>query len=64
MNELLKEFEHATVRDYKGGKEVRTKNLDDALSKARKIIASKNLNIEIFEISSQLRSFSIREKAS
>ena len=64
MNELLKEFPHATKRDYKGGIEVRVKDLDNALVRARRIIEEKNLDIEIFHVCSSLRSFSVRKKAS
>ena len=62
MEEILKTFAHATIRDYKGGKEIRTKSLDDALAKARNLITEKKLNVEIFEVDSQLRSFSVRPK--
>ena len=64
MNELLREFRHATIRDYKGGKEIRTKNLDESLIKARRTIQDNDLNIEIFDVDSRLRSFAVRTKAS
>ncbi|MGO3807670.1 MAG: hypothetical protein ACTJHT_15440 [Sphingobacterium sp.] len=60
MEKILKEFPHATKRDYKGGVEIRVKNLDDSLIRARQVIAKEQLPIEIFEICSPLRSFSIR----
>lgn len=64
MQELLKQFAHASIRDYKGGKEIRTKNLDESLIKARRMIQANNLDIEIFEVDSRLRSFAVRKKAS
>ena len=62
METILNLFPQAYVRDYKNGKEIRTRNLDSALEIARKVIDKKNLNVEIFEINSQLKSFSIRQK--
>lgn len=64
MQELLKQFAHAAIRDYKGGKEIRTKNLDESLIKARRTIQENNLDVEIFEVDSRLRSFAIRKKTS
>lgn len=62
MKTLLSAFKHDTQRSYKGGTEIRVKNLDESLIKARRIIESKDLPIEIFSISAQLRSFAVREK--
>lgn len=62
MEILLKQFSHCYIRDYKGGKEIRTNNLDDAVNKARKTIADHNLDVEIFAIDAVLKSFSIRQK--
>lgn len=62
MEELLKEFPHDTKRDYKGGKEVRVKDLDHSLTKARHIIAQKQLDVEVFDVCSSLRSFAVRPK--
>ncbi|NQD71648.1 hypothetical protein HP439_13040 [Sphingobacterium shayense] len=64
MNELLKEFPYATKRSYKGGIEVRVKDLDAALIKARRLIEEKKLEIEVFAVHSTLRSFAVRKKAS
>lgn len=62
METLLKQFAHCSTRDYKGGKEIRTKNLDDAVNKARKTIEDHNLDVEIFAIDAGLKSFSVRRK--
>lgn len=63
MQQLLKEFPHATKRDYKGGMEIRVKDLDSSLVKARRLIEERQWNIEVFEVCPQLRSFSVRTKA-
>lgn len=62
MEEILKEFPTSYIRDYKGGKEIRTKNLEFAEEKIRSMIKRKNLNIEIFERDPSLRSLSVRYK--
>lgn len=64
MEELLKQFPHATKRKYKGGIEVRVKDLDYSLNKARRIIEEKKLDVEVFDVCSALRSFSVRPTAS
>lgn len=61
METLLKAFDHCTIRNYRGGKEIRTKNLDSAIEKARSIIKKNNLQVEIFEQDSRVNSFSVRE---
>lgn len=60
MDQLLKQFPHAYVRDYKGGKEIRVKDLDHAVEKARALIKNLSLPVEIFNIDSSLRSFSVK----
>lgn len=62
MEHLLKEFSTAYIRDYKGGKEIRTKNMEWSLDRAEKLIKKHNLSVEIFEKHPHLNSFSIREK--
>lgn len=62
MDELIKEFPHAFVRDFKGGKEFRVRDLDYSIDKARKIISKLELPVEIFNISCEVRSFSVRNK--
>lgn len=61
MEEIIKEFRFAYVRDYKGGKEIRVKDLEFSVQKAQNIIKRKNLNVEVFERDPILNSFSIRE---
>lgn len=62
MEEILKLFPHAlSVRNYKGGKEIRVYDLEHSISIATKAIEQKELNIEIFDKDPSLRSFSIRE---
>lgn len=62
MERLLELFKHCNPRNYKGGIEFRTQNLDSELSKARSIIEKENLNVDIFEIDAILKSFSVRAK--
>lgn len=62
METILKHFQHDVIRDYKGGKEIRVKNLDEAVIKCRRIIADQQLAIEIFDTDAQLKSFSVRNK--
>lgn len=62
MEELIKKFPHAVTREYKGGVEFRTRNLDHDAELAEKIIRDKKLNLEIFEKDAVLSSFSVREK--
>lgn len=62
METILNLFPGAYVRDYKNGKEIRTRNLDIALEIARKAIDKKKLEVEIFDINTRLKSFSIRQK--
>lgn len=62
MKEFLNHFQTAIPRPYKGGVEVRVLNLDESVIKARRLIEESYSNIEIFDIHSQLRSFSVREK--
>lgn len=63
MEELLKYFSFAYIRDYKGGKEIRSRTvpLDKNLENARKIIKELNLNVEIFDKDVRTRSFAVRE---
>lgn len=61
METMLKAFDHCYQRPYKSGVEVRTKNLDEAVNKAKRIIQKNNLQVEIFEQDSRVNSFSIRE---
>lgn len=62
MEKLLKQFPHATKRGYKNGIEIRVKDLDASIAKARRLIQEQQLNIEVFDISPQLRSFAVRTK--
>lgn len=62
MKQLIQAFPQSTPRPYKGGLEIRVKNLDESLIKARRIIEKQALPVEIFDISAQLRSFAIRNK--
>lgn len=62
MEELLKHFPHATSRNYKGGTEIRTGNLENDYLLAAKIIKDKKLDLEIFEKDAILKSFSVRKK--
>lgn len=62
MERLLELFKHCNPRDYKGGIEFRTHNLDHELSKAKSFIEKENLNVDIFEIDPVLKSFSVRAK--
>jgi hypothetical protein len=61
MDELLKHFEHYHIRDYKNGKGIRVKDLDASIQQAKSIIKNKSLNVEIFDIDTRVRSFSVRE---
>lgn len=62
MENFLKAFPFATnVRDYLGGKELRFQDLDSALGQARRLIQKDNLPLEIFEVDSSMKSFSVRE---
>lgn len=62
MKNFLKTFSHCVIRNYKGGNEIRTKNLEHDIEKARNLIKKEYPNIEIFEKDIVLNSFSVRVK--
>ena len=51
------------TRPYKGGIELRGINIDQAREQIQRIIAEKQLLVEIFDTDISVRSISIREKA-
>lgn len=61
MEEIIKLFPTAYIRDYKGGKEIRTKNLGWSLDMVNKVIERRKLNVEVFETDVILGSISVRE---
>lgn len=62
MDEILNQFPNSSVRTYKDGFEIRTRNLEYAVELVQSIIKRKNLNVEIFERDPSLRSLSVRYK--
>lgn len=63
MEEIEKMFKHCYIRNYKGGREIRTADLENSIKNVRKLIEDKNLNVEIFDRDPRLSSFSIRVKS-
>lgn len=61
MKQIFELFPNTEPRKYKGGFEIRTKNLDWALEKVKQTIETNKLNIEIFEVDKRVNSLSIRE---